>query len=137
MTPKVIEAGPVRLRPLRPDDAEDLAAGCDDPVNLRFNPVMPQPYTVADAHWWIAEGAPAAWRSGGAAYAIVDAGTDRLVGGAGLSQVASGRGQAELGYWVAPRARRRGIATATTRALATAAFQAGLARLELLIRAEN
>ncbi|MFY1586612.1 GNAT family N-acetyltransferase [Micromonospora sp. WMMD734] len=138
MTPEVVEAGPVRLRPFRPDDAEDLAAGRDDPVNLRFNPVgMPHPYTVADAHWWIAEGAPAAWRSGGAAYAIVDAGTDRLVGGAGLSQVVPGRGQAELGYWVAPRARRRGIATATTRALATAAFQAGLARLELLVGAEN
>ncbi|WP_432903590.1 GNAT family N-acetyltransferase [Micromonospora matsumotoense] len=137
MTPDVVEAGPVRLRPYRPDDAGDLVAGCADPVNLRFNPVLPQPYTLADARWWITEGAPAAWRGGGAAYAIVDADTDRPVGGAGLSQVVPGRGQAELGYWVAPQARRRGIATAATRALATAAFRAGLARLELLIQAEN
>ncbi|QDY06662.1 GNAT family N-acetyltransferase [Micromonospora sp. HM134] len=137
MTPEVVEAGPVRLRPYRPDDADDLAAGCADPVNLRFNPTMPQPYTPADAHRWIGEGAPAVWRAGGAAYAIVDAASDRLVGGVGLSQVVPGRGQAELGYWVSPGSRRRGVATVATRALAAAAFRAGLIRLELLIQAEN
>ncbi|WP_328339856.1 GNAT family N-acetyltransferase [Micromonospora sp. NBC_00421] len=137
MTPEIIEAGRLRLRPYRLTDTDDLAAGCADPVNLRFNPTMPKPYTLADAHRWITEGAPAAWRSGGVAYAIVDAGTDRLVGGAGLGHLAPGRGQAELGYWVAPWARRRGIATAATRALATAAFRAGLTRLELLVHAEN
>lgn len=137
MTPEVIGAGPVRLRPYRPDDADDLAAGCADPVNLRFNPTMPQPYTVADAYRWIEQGAPAVWRAGGAAYAIVDAATDRPIGGVGLSRVVPGRGQAELGYWVAPQARRRGVATVATRALAAAAFRAGLIRLELLVQAEN
>ncbi|SCG67260.1 GNAT family N-acetyltransferase [Micromonospora coxensis] len=137
MIPEVVAAGPVRLRPFRPADADDLAAGCGDPENLRFNPGMPRPYTVADARWWIAEGAPAARAAGGVAYAVVDAGTDRLVGGAGLSQVVPGRDQAEVGYWVAPWARRRGIATAVTRALAATAFHAGLVRLELLTHAEN
>ncbi|MGB2569411.1 GNAT family N-acetyltransferase [Micromonospora citrea] len=137
MIPEVVPAGPVRLRPFRPADADDLAAGCDDPENLRFNPGMPQPYTVADARWWIAEGAPAARSTGGVAYAVADATTDRLVGGAGLSQVVPVRGQAEVGYWVAPRARRRGVATAVTRALAATAFRAGLVRLELLTDAEN
>ncbi|WFE96481.1 GNAT family N-acetyltransferase [Micromonospora sp. WMMD987] len=137
MTPQTIEAGRFRLRPYRPEDADDLAAGCDDPVNLRFNPTMPRPYTLTDARRWITEGAPAVWRAGGAAYAIVDAATDRLVGGGGLSQVVPARGQAELGYWVSPGSRRRGIATAATRALARTAFRAGLNRLELLIHAEN
>lgn len=77
------------------------------------------------------------WRAGGAAYAIVDSATDRPIGGVGLSQVVPGRGQAELGYWVAPQARRRGVATVATRALAAAAFRAGLIRLELLVQAEN
>ncbi|MFI9643880.1 GNAT family N-acetyltransferase [Micromonospora sp. NPDC051925] len=137
MTPEVVEAGRVRLRPYRPDDADELAVGCGDPVNLRFNPTMPQPYTVTAAHWWITEGAPAAWRAGGAAYAIADAGTDLLVGGIGISNLVPAHGQAEVGYWVTPRARRRGVATAATRALATAAFRAGLARLELLTDVEN
>ncbi|MFJ6195325.1 GNAT family N-acetyltransferase [Micromonospora sp. NPDC092111] len=137
MIPAVVEADGVRLRPFRPDDVDDLAAGCADPVTLRFNPVLPEPYTTADAHRWISEGAPAARLAGGAAYAIADVATDRLVGGIGLSQVVPARGQAEVGYWVAPRARRRGVATAATRALAAAAFRAGLDRLELLTHAEN
>ncbi|MGK5676179.1 GNAT family N-acetyltransferase [Micromonospora sp. URMC 106] len=137
MTPEVIESDGVRLRPFRPDDVADLAAGCADPVNLRFNPGMPQPYTEADARWWITEGAPAARATGGAAYAIADRATDRLVGGAGLSQVVTLRRQAEVGYWVAPWARRRGVATAATRALADSALRCGFDRLELLTHAEN
>ncbi|MBQ1074664.1 GNAT family N-acetyltransferase [Micromonospora sp. C31] len=137
MTPEVIEADGVRLRQFRPGDAADLAAGCGDPVNLRFNPGMPQPYTEADARWWIAEGAPAAWAAGGAAYAIADPTTDRLAGGAGIGQVVTPRRQAEVGYWVAPWARRRGIATAATRALADSALRHGFHRLELLTHAEN
>ncbi|MEU6073248.1 GNAT family N-acetyltransferase [Micromonospora sp. NPDC047074] len=137
MTPEEIEADGVRLRQFRPGDAADLAAGCGDPVNLRFNPGMPQPYTEADARWWIAEGAPAAWATGGAAYAIADGATDRLVGGAGIGPVVAARRQADLGYWVAPWARRRGVATAATRALAASALRHGFDRLELLIHAEN
>ncbi|MGW4497218.1 GNAT family N-acetyltransferase [Micromonospora sp. NPDC004336] len=137
MTPEVIEADKVRLRPFRPDDVADIAAGCADPLNLRFNPGMPQPYTEADARWWVTEGAPAAWAAGGAAYAIADATTDRLIGGAGVGQVVTPRRQAEVGYWVAPWARRRGVATAATRALADAVLRHGVDRLELLTHAEN
>ncbi|PZF90476.1 GNAT family N-acetyltransferase [Micromonospora deserti] len=137
MTPEVVESGGIRLRRFRPDDVDDLAAGCADPLVLRFNPVMPEPYTEADARWWIAEGAPAAWRGGGAAYAVADRDTDRLLGGAGLGQVVAARRQAELGCWVAPWARGRGVATAAARALAEVAFHAGTVRLELLTHAEN
>ncbi|TDC36631.1 GNAT family N-acetyltransferase [Micromonospora sp. KC213] len=137
MIPEVVEAGAVRLRPFRPGDAEDLAAGCGDPEVSRFNPDTPQPYPIAHARSWITEGAPAAWTTGGVAYAIADAATDRLVGGADLSRVAPAYGQAELGCWLAPWARRRGVATAAVRALTAYAFRAGLARLELLTHAEN
>ncbi|MCM0676383.1 GNAT family N-acetyltransferase [Micromonospora phytophila] len=135
--PEVIESDRIRLRQFRPDDVADLAAGCDDPLNLRFNPGMPQPYTEADAHWWITEGAPAARAGGGAAFAVADRATDRLVGGAGLSQVVIPRRQAEVGYWVAPWARGRGVATGAARALADAALGGGFERLELLTHAEN
>ncbi|SCL54005.1 Protein N-acetyltransferase, RimJ/RimL family [Micromonospora citrea] len=137
MTPEVIEGDGVRLRPFRPDDVADLAAGCADPLNLRFNPGMPQPYTEADARWWVTEGAPAAWADGGAAYAIADRATDRLVGGAGIGQVVTPRRQAEVGYWVAPWARRRGVASDATRALADSALRHGFDRLELMTHAEN
>ncbi|WP_446218511.1 GNAT family N-acetyltransferase [Micromonospora sp. IBHARD004] len=137
MTPEVIEAHGVRLRLFRLDDAADTAAACADPLTQRFISGMPDPYTEETARWWITEGAPAAWASGGSAYAIADPATDRLLGGVGLSQVVPYRAQAEIGYWVAPWARGRGVASAATRALAGHAFATGTARLEVLTHPEN
>jgi RimJ/RimL family protein N-acetyltransferase len=137
MTPETIEAYGVRLRPSRPADVADVAAACADPVTQRFMPGLPDPYTEESARWWITEGEPAAWAAGGASYAIADPAGDRLLGAVGLSHPRPERRQLELGYWVAPWARGRGVATAATRALAERAFAAGTARLELLTHEEN
>ncbi|MGW3806249.1 GNAT family N-acetyltransferase [Micromonospora sp. NPDC005113] len=138
MTPQqVVEAHGVRLRPFRADDAADVVAGCADPVSQRFVPSLPAPYTETDARWWIGSGAPAAWTGGGAAYAVADPATDRLLGGIGLSYPVPDRGQAEIGYWVRPEARGRGVAAAATRALSEHAFATGTIRLELLTDPEN
>lgn len=137
MRPEPFEAYGVRLRPFRLGDVPDLATACADPLTQRFISGMPDPYTEQTARWWVTEGAPAAWTGGGAAYAIADPATDRLLGGTGLGQIVGVRAQAEVGYWVAPWARGRGVATAATRALAERAFAAGTARLELLTHQEN
>ncbi|WBB77342.1 GNAT family N-acetyltransferase [Micromonospora sp. WMMD882] len=137
MEPQVIEGDGVRLRPYRDGDAADVAAACADPLIQRFLDGLPSPYTEAHARWWLTEGDPATWARGGAAYAVVDPGTDRLLGAVGLDRVVAPRDQAEIGYWVAPWARRRGVAAAATRALTAYAFAAGFARLELLTRPEN
>ncbi|MGC5018345.1 GNAT family N-acetyltransferase [Micromonospora sp. DT47] len=137
MTPETIRSEGTHLRPFRLDDIADTATACADPLTQRFISGMPDPYTEDAARWWITEGAPAARAAGGAAYAIADPASDRLLGGIGLSQVVAARGQAEIGYWVAPWARGRGVATAATRVLSARAFAAGTARLELLTRAEN
>jgi RimJ/RimL family protein N-acetyltransferase len=129
------EVGPVRLRRFRPDDADDLAAGCNDPLTQRFLPLLPSPYTLADAHWWINEGAPASFESGAAAYAYADPATDRLIGGGGFGRIHDST--AEMGFWVAPWARRRGVATAAARAMAREAFGRGLVRLWMRISPEN
>ncbi|MEW2473982.1 GNAT family N-acetyltransferase [Micromonospora gifhornensis] len=137
MTPETIEAHGVRLRPFRPADEADVVAGCADPLTQRFLDGLPSPYTEADARWWITEGAPAAFAAGGAAYAVADPATDRLLGTIGLSHAMPPRRQAEIGYWVHPDARGRGVATAATRALAERAFTDGIERLELLAQVEN
>jgi RimJ/RimL family protein N-acetyltransferase len=134
---QVIEADRVRLRPYRSTDADDLVAGCNDPLTSQFTPVLPSPYTAADARWWIDHGAPASYRAGGAAYAIADPATDRLIGGIGLTDVSAASRRAYIGYWVAPGARGRGVATAATVALSAWAFEHGLHRLELLTALEN
>ncbi|MDP9799546.1 RimJ/RimL family protein N-acetyltransferase [Catenuloplanes nepalensis] len=132
-----VEDQGVRLRPLRRSDAPDVVAACSDPLTQRFLPLLPRPYTEADALWWIEEGAEAEWRQGGGVWAVADPATDRLAGTIGLHRVVRERAQAEVGYWVAPWARGRGIATAATVALSAHAFAHGFARLELLSELEN
>lgn len=132
-----IQGNGVRLRALRGSDIDDLTAGCNDPLTQRFMPALPRPYTHADAHWWITQGSASAWAAGGAAYAIADSATDRLIGGAGVGRIVLERAQGELGYWVAPWARRRGVATAAAAALAGWAFDRGFSRLELLTDLAN
>jgi RimJ/RimL family protein N-acetyltransferase len=122
------------LRPFRPDDAEDVVAACNDPLTQRFLSMLADPYTHEDALWWITVGAPAAFAGGGCAYAI--AGT-RLLGSIGISRVRPGSAAGETGYWIAPWARGRGVATAAVRALAAHAFAAGLARIDLHTAWEN
>jgi RimJ/RimL family protein N-acetyltransferase len=134
----VIEGYGVRLRPYRRADVDDLVAGCNDPLTRRFTPVLPSPYTAQDAQWWIDQGVPAINSAGGVAYAIADPGTDRLTGGIGLNRHPGAGERAYIGYWVAPWARGRGVATAATVALSAWAFElGGLHRLDLLTAVEN
>lgn len=132
-----IDGDGVRLRPVSEDDVDEIVAACADPSTLRFLHNMPDPYTHDDALWWVTVGAPVGWANGGAQCTIVDPLTDRLWGSIGISRVNSERAQGEIGYWVAPWARGRGVATAATRALTDWAFGYGLARLELLTEWEN
>ena len=131
----VLRGETVVLRQFRPDDAPDLAAGCDDPLTQRFLPLLPSPYTLDDAHWWINEGSPAVFGSGGFNVAFADPATDRLMGGGGVR--AKGEGTGEVGYWVAPWARGRGIATEATRLMSNHAFANGFERLVLRTEPEN
>lgn len=132
-----IDGEGVRLRPPRESDAGAIAAACADPSTVRFVHAMPDPYTRADAMWWITEGGPQTWLTGGAAYVITDPDTDEVVGGAGIDRVMRARSQGEIGYWVAPQARGRGVATAAARALTVWAFHHDFGRLELLTEEEN
>jgi RimJ/RimL family protein N-acetyltransferase len=132
-----IDGDGVRLRTYRPDDIDDVVAGYSDAQAQRFMPLVPSPFTRQHGEWYVHEAAPAAAADGGSAYAIVDPETDRLLGGIGINQVQPTRAQGEIGYWVAPWARGRGVATAAVRALTEHVFRAGTARLELLTHWEN
>ncbi|WP_067185825.1 GNAT family N-acetyltransferase [Microtetraspora niveoalba] len=132
----VVPAGPYTLRPPVEADAEAVARACDDPEIARFLPLMPSPYTREDALSWITGVSRETWKRGGADYAVTDTATGELLGVAGLKPL-DPLGNGEVGYWVAPWARGRGVATAAVRALAELAFAQGVPRIALIAEIEN
>ena len=88
------------LRPWRAADAPAVLAVCQDPEIARWV-TIPQPFLPADADAFI-ETALTMWRDGtGAAFAIVDAATDRLLGA--VTRFGPEGHQATFGLWLAPR----------------------------------
>lgn len=134
MIPAEIDGEGVRLRPVRPGDADDLARGHRDPLTRRF---VPAAGGASGADRYTGDHAARVVAAGGAVFAIADPATDRLLGAIELDRAAAGRQQGEISFWVGPWARRRGVATAAVRALTGYAFRTGLQRLELLVHWEN
>ena len=101
------------LRPIEASDADALVSGLNDPDAVRFMPTIPSPYTRDDADHWV-ERCAQMWRTGESCpLAIVDAATGELLGSIEL------HGGSTVGYWVAPSARGRGIATRALRLVCT------------------
>jgi RimJ/RimL family protein N-acetyltransferase len=128
------DEGPfVVLRPLADADVPTIARACDDPDTARFIPGMPAPYREADARSFLA--AARANRADGSVYiwAITEGGPDLL----GTIALHLGERTA-VGYWVAPWARNRGLATRAVKTLsAWALAEGGFDRLELTTHPEN
>jgi ribosomal-protein-alanine N-acetyltransferase len=107
------------VRSFRTNDAESLAHHANDRaiwINLRDR--FPHPYTLADAHAWIAHTTSAADST---SFAIDVAGS--VVGGIGLRMNDDvERVGAEIGYWVGREYWGRGIATDAVRAVTEHAF---------------
>jgi RimJ/RimL family protein N-acetyltransferase len=101
--------GFVTLRPLRADDAPAIAAACQDAEIQRWIPIIPVPYTEADARRFILMTLQA-WHDGSSCeFAIADATTDDYIGSIGIHLGPNPRRHA-VGYLVAPEARGRGMA---------------------------
>ena len=108
MEPVTLTTERLLLRPLEPRDTEAVFAACQDPEIPRFTEI-PTAYTELEARSWIES--HAALQAAGQALdlAIVEPGSDRMVGAIGLTRLESAVPAAgEIGYWVARDARRRG-----------------------------
>jgi RimJ/RimL family protein N-acetyltransferase len=69
---------------------------------------------------------------------IADVDSDDVLGTVALVRGAADPGRWSIGYWVAPWARRQGVATAAVRLLSRFGFdELGVQRIELLAEPEN
>jgi len=71
------------------------------------------------------------------ALAAVDAATGEIVGGGTLHHLDSERKIIEIGYFVLPQARRRGVATTIARLLSEHAFSLGIERVAAYVNVGN
>jgi RimJ/RimL family protein N-acetyltransferase len=105
MDPVSLRTARLTLRPPALDDVDAIAAACQDPGIQRYVPV-PVPYTREDAVSYVGAFCPDGWASGQRLTWGIHEG-DAFVGTVGLHAVADGA--AEIGWWLAPGARGRGI----------------------------
>ena len=98
-----LRAGDLVLRPPVEADVPAVTAACQDADIGRFLPLIPDPYTEADARHWLAHTARGwAGQIDEKAFAITRGG--QMVGVVSLRPGAGG-----IGYWLAPGARGAGV----------------------------
>jgi ribosomal-protein-alanine N-acetyltransferase len=126
-----LEAGAdIQLRPWTPDDAGAVLDAYQDPEIQRWH--VRRADSLAETQEWVD-----AWRGGWAAeteasWAVVDPGTDRLLGRAALKGLRFTDGTADVAYWTVPAARGKGVCPRAVDAMATWALDtAGFHRLDL------
>jgi RimJ/RimL family protein N-acetyltransferase len=129
--------GAVTLRPWRDSDLPAIVAACQDPEIPRWTRV-PSPYTEQEGREFLAAQARQRLAGEAVGLAVVDAGGGEILGAVGVMRIDPSKGTAEVGYWVARPARRRGVATRAVRLVSRWALAfLGLARLELLAEPDN
>lgn len=144
----ILSDGVVTLRQWSIDDAEFMASAFADPAIRRYNGVLDidgypaPPPSLADAAAEI-ETFASTWRSfattgrpTGVVFAVTDAVSGDLAGGCGVDNW-SEENVAQIGYWVAPTARGRGMATRAAVLLTDWLFELGAARVFLTVVAGN
>ena len=133
--PPTLTDGTLTMRPPTMEDVDAITAACQDPEVQRWT-FVPRPYRREHAEQFVSH-VPAAAQSGEALtlLAIEDG---ALAGSFSVMEIDQERGYGEIGYWVAPTARRRGVATRATRLLHEwAAGTLGLTYLEIMPHEDN
>jgi RimJ/RimL family protein N-acetyltransferase len=117
---ETIRTGRLSMRPFTSADIPWVYEVSQDPVVRQFVE-LPSPYRLEDARIFVEELAIAGSRAGKRLEFMVEDSADATrLGRVGLGL--AGAHKAEIGYWVDPRARSRGVATEAARAVCRWAF---------------
>jgi len=117
----VLTGRQVVLREHRPSDADRVVEACTDPETRRWLGTLPWPYGREQAEHYL--GTRAEQHASGTAvnWAIADPADDSLIGSINLFDIREGV-DAEVGYWVHPAARGRGVGSEACRLALRHAF---------------
>lgn len=126
----------VRLRRLHHDDADAFARGTEDPAVRRFGHLPLPEYTPAVVRAQI-DGVIADGLHAGdlAVLAVADPATDEFLGSLVLFDFRPGR--AEVGFWIAPWGRGRGVARGAVQAALELAAAVRISHLDARTSPEN
>jgi RimJ/RimL family protein N-acetyltransferase len=130
-----IRAGEVILRYPSLDDVDAILPAFRDPELREAGnlPAFDRDGLVASIH----ELPMLAERGRLLALAALDAGSGEVIGGGTLHHLDSERKIVEIGYFVLPHARRRGVATTIARLLSQHAFSLGIERVAAYVNVGN
>jgi len=131
MTRPTLTDGVITLRAPRAGDIERITSAAQDPETQKWALALPRPYFREHAVSFIEQSAAEARAGTGYSFVAAD-GEDRVI--AAMRVGADG----EIGYWVAPDARGRGVATrAVTLLRDWAHTELGLQRMIMQIHPDN
>lgn len=118
LEPRVLETAGIRLRPWRSDD---LVQDPDEASRLIVTDMQPDPAGYAD---WLLQRRERMARGQGVFWCIADADTDEPIGHVQVQRldIDFTRGNGELGYWLYPQARGRGVMSAAVELIRQHAF---------------
>lgn len=128
------------LHPWREQDAGPLYAAVQESVESvgTWLPWCHAGYELADATAWIEHCRTGLLAREHYAFAIQDAMTGELLGGAGLTQLNRLHRSANLGYWVRQSRQRQGVAAAAAALVARFGFEhLQLIRIEIIVLPDN
>lgn len=139
--PPTLTTGEVTLRANRAADVPRIVEACADPDTQHFLAHLADPYDEAAAHAFLAWAAEEQASGLSLCWAIEEADEPGVLQGqVGLHGLAGGTAvEAEIGYWIHPDARRRGLARIALRTVARHALlpevEGGLGLRRVLARA--
>jgi RimJ/RimL family protein N-acetyltransferase len=126
------------LRPERPGDAPATVRAFGEDPHLAVDWGIDQIPDLNQARIWLTDHAEL-WEQGeGRHLAVADNESDELLGGVNFHSIRPEHHRAEVGFWLAPWARRRGIGSAAVRAACEWAFDRwNLKRIEMTTLPDN
>jgi RimJ/RimL family protein N-acetyltransferase len=129
-----LDAGTVRLRPWREDDADAVLAAQQDPAIRQWA----GGYGVDSREDAVALLRRLGGSEDRASWAVVDAETGTLLGSVSVHSIDERQADAQVGYWTTPAARGRGVAAVAVDAACRWVFGAlAVERVELCHAVEN